>query len=466
MTEKWPSIGYVAFGKDDFGYGLAYLLDMHGIPARRATVQTAKFFDVLLVSCFWWQHVYDFVEFCVKAGVGNKRTAPIVIVGGFNSFNPWVFLPWAHKVVVGDGEDVVLDAIFDRHNPSIFTGKETSVEYANADICSNDFAYCTPTQGITRIEIARGCKYRCAFCQLSYLKPYREISFDAIASAIDKTRTKRVALFAPNGMTHSRYDDICNHAEKLNLSNIASDVRYNEIERFRSNNTARLGIEGLSYKLRKSIGKPLTQDALIEMIHKRMRACLENGFRPSIHTYYILDLPGEDQSDWEEFEDTLWRVNALPGSQGLTWIITGNVFMPGPHTRLENAEIHLLDYGPKWKHALADNWREKKFKFTLTGRHSVWSPYSRVLSMIATRGGEEASEIIFNVVKNKDLRSNSIGKWQKTLATLSGFLEKNYQGLSPYVEKPTVKPWSVVRLSSLSSEASDPPKTYPEAPVC
>lgn len=437
------NIGYVTFGKDEFGYGLAYIMHKNGIKATRASALSAKHFDVVLFSCFWWAHVYDFVSFCIKAGIGNKKQRPRIIVGGFNSFNPLVFLPWAHQVVVGDGEDIILDAINMVPNKSIYTGAEDNVSYAVSDIENNDFVY--EKDGISRIEIARGCKYKCPYCQLTFLKKYREVSLDAVTKAIDKVETKRVALFAPCGMSHKNYKEISEHCKNNNLTNIASDVRYNEIEKYDNNNTARMGIEGISYRLRKSVTKPITIDKFVNIITERSAKCRELGYKPSLHTYFILDLPSENKDDWEEFEELLMAVNNIKGVEDLTWIITANVFMPCPHTPFEGEEIHIdRDYNTIWRHVLSDRWRKQKFKFTFGGRHSIFSPYSRLLSMIATRGGTESSEIIYNILMNKAYKKRTVGKWQSSLSSLIKFLDKNYSGIDTYCGKNQLMPWKLV----------------------
>lgn len=444
-------IGYVTFGKDDYGYGLNYILSKNGIDAKRASLKSAKEFDILLFSIFWWAHVYRFVDFCVNARIGGKKERPHIIVGGFNSFNPVVFKPWAHQVVVGDGEDVIKSAIAMESHESIYTGTEKQVMYANADITKNNFVY--NHTDIARIEIARGCKYRCTYCQLTHLKPYREVDLSAVCSAIDRVDKKRIALFAPNGMSHKNYDDIAEYAKAKELTNIASDVRYNEIDQFKNNNTARMGIEGLSYKLRKSVTKPISDEKLIQVIKKRSEQCRSLGLSPSIHTYFILDLPGETEDDWLQFNELLEKVNAVDGINDLTWIITGNVFMPGPHTPLENESIHIdRDYSVKWRSALSDRDRDKPYNFTLTGRHSVFSPYSRLLSMIATRGGDETGEIIYNIVSNKDLKRAMMGRWQKSLSNLTRFL-KPYGGIERYIDKPPVRPWDIVKVQGKKIKA-------------
>ena len=438
-------IGHVTFGKDDFGYGISYILHKNGIKSKRATIRSAKEFDILLFSIFWWEHVYDFVNFCVRAGVGYKSKKPQVIVGGFNTFNPLVFLPWAHKIVVGDGEDVVMSAIKDEPHPSIYTGSEKTVKYNQCQIKTNDFVY--RNKDMSRIEIARGCKYKCTYCQLTFLKKYREVNYTTIKDAIDRVETKSVALFAPNGMSHKHYTQISEYAKEKGLNNMATDSRYDSLHLFASNNTPTVGIEGISERLRKSVKKPLSNKKFMTLIEERMARCIERGYKPTIHTYFILDLPGENESDWEDLENLLMMCNDIKGIEDFTWLITGNVFMPPPHTPLEGTAInHERDYRKRWRHALADRWRKKKFKYTLTNRHTIFSPYSRLLSMIATRGGREASEIIFNIVSNKELKGHTVGRWGKKLNALTNFINRNYGSVDRYTGELKEMPWKVVKL--------------------
>jgi hypothetical protein len=122
--------------------------------------------------------------------------------------------------------------------------------------------------------------------------------------------------------------------------------------------------------------------------------------------------------------------------------------MPGPHTPLESASIHIeRDYKHIWRAALSDRTRAEKYRFTLTGRHSVFSPYSRVLSMIATRGGKEAGEIIYNLVANERLKKVSMGTWSKSLRALRRFLD-HYGGIERYTGEVTNGPWKKVKVKN------------------
>ena len=66
--------------------------------------------------------------------------------------------------------------------------------------------------------------------------------------------------------------------------------------------------------------------------------------------------------------------------------------------------------------------------------------------MIATRGGPESGEIIYNIVNNKKLKRLFAGKWEASLGALSRFL-KNYGGVETYIEEPKRTPWKIVDIN-------------------
>ncbi len=453
------SVGYVNFSKDDFGYGLSYVLSKTKLKTYRATVQTTRHFDVLLFSIFWWEHVYKFYEFCINADIGaHKHEKPLIIVGGFNTFNPHVFIPYAHRVVVGDGEGLIEGIIEGKPYANVFTGHERTVEYRVCPIEDNNFVYTSDT-GISRIEIARGCKYKCRFCQLAWLKPYREASLESVKSAIDRVTSKLVALFAPNSPSHSSYLEIMDYAKAKGFPNIAADVRYNELEGYDNQQTPTIGLEGLSYRLRKSVGKPVKNEELRDKFFDLFERQMKKGYKPSLHTYIILDLPGEETEDFSSFRELMGMVDDYKYAPLVTWIMTANVFMPAPHTPLEMEQIHLeRDYKAIWiDRIVSDRDGRPKHKFQLGGRHTVFSPYSRLLSMIATRGGPDTWRLIEQIAGNKQLKQAMLGPWQRSLKVLTKFIDKNFGGIDQFTGTPSIRHWDIVTLLSQEGASKRPP---------
>jgi len=431
------NIGYYTFGKNSLCYGLSYIMWKNGIKATPVTLKTIKYYDVVLFSVFWWQHVIDFYDLCNKCHIGKKYgEKPFVIVGGFNTYNPVVFKKYAHAVCAGDGEDTVLDAIAKRSNKSIYTGVESNIVYANADISNNKFIYYNESN-IARIEIARGCKYKCKFCQLSALKKYREVSIESIEHCLKSTPTKRCVLFAPNKTSHSKTKEIQELLVKYNKTDMCPDVRYNEIDSFYGSNFMQIGIEGISEKLRKSVGKPLSNDGFRDIIKKSYLFCKAKGWKPTMFLGFIVDLPGENDSDWQEFSDTLDSFQrVIPnGEMGLRFIF--NQFQPLPFAQFENENINLLrDYAAKIKKVLYD----REYSVLVAGR--MFNDISRIKSCVASRGDENSDEVFSAIQKcTKDTSLTIFSRVKKCENAL-----KPFGGIEKYIFAPTKKPWKILTL--------------------
>ncbi len=324
-------IGYLTFGRDDFGYGLALCLDrIKGHEIYRVTPKTANFVDVLLFSCFWWEHIFLLADFLRRAGI-KKGDSPRVIVGGFNTFNPVPFSSYADSVVCGDGEEIL---------PSVLEGEDPGFAWHNAPALRG---FCHETNGIARIELARGCKFRCRFCAVAHLKPYREIPMADISQALESTKAKRVSLFAPEPTFYSQDAELTAICHGLGKIRVDSDVRLDRLS-LRSDSVPRVGIEGLSERLRKSVNKPYSNEKIIEAV----RQAIADG-RKGLFMYFILDLPGEAEEDWEEARGLFRKLGELPGAGQFILKPSPSVFMPSPHTPMEFDGIHYeRDYQKQW----------------------------------------------------------------------------------------------------------------------
>lgn len=376
-------IGYLTFGRDDFGYGMALCLSrLNGHEIYRVTPKTARYVDVLLFSCFWWEHIYLLADFLRMGGI-KKGGKPRIIVGGFNTFNPVPFTGYADSVVCGDGEEI-LQAVLSGDDPG-FTWNTVRPLHA----------FCHETNNIARVELARGCKYRCRFCAVAHLKPYREIPVDQIEQALKRTKLKRVSLFAPEPTMHSADKEITELCHSLGKIRVDSDVRLDHLS-LRDDSVPRVGIEGLSERLRKSVNKPYSNNKIISSV----KAAIKRG-RKGLFMYLILDLPGEQDNDWHEFKELLSEIGRLPGAGGFLLKPSPSVFMPSPHTPMEYDEIHWdRDYAGKWKQFFGRG-DERKWDVMMAERSRVFSPAMRVLSMLSTRAGEEFSEIESELTRRK-----------------------------------------------------------------
>jgi len=442
-------IGYLSFGRDSFSYGLALVLsriDKTKYDLFRVTPKTAKYVDYLVFSCFWWEHIYCLADFLRKAGINKAdKTRPVIIVGGFNTFNPVPFGAYADYIICGDGEEAL---------PALLEGDTTQscihhegglqVKWFNVKKLQG-FAHVT--NDVTRVEISRGCKFRCKFCAVSHLKPYREISYQEIEPLVKSCRTKKIALFSPEPTMHHDNDKITALCSLNGKTRLDTDVRLDRIgKRHDEGGLLRCGIEGLSERLRKSVGKAYSNDYIFQVVEKAIKTN-----RPGIMFYLIMDLPGESNEDFEEFRDLLHRFETIQGAEDFLLIPSPSVFMPSPHTPLEFEGINWKrDYRNIWLNLFRshDKKGDRPWKFKLAERTRIFGPSSRILSMLSTRSGKEFYAIEKDLTAKKLIKVGSNGRLiAKDPAYIVRAL-KEYGGVDKYCGPYTSKsaPWKLLKV--------------------
>lgn len=426
--------GVLTFGRDAFGYGLAAA--MAGMPHVRVTPRTARLVDWLFLSCFWWEHIYLLADFMRRAGLAlRSATRPRICIGGFApSFNPVPYRCYGDVVVVGDGEDVPGKLVAGEPIESAYTGAETVVPYRSVPLRVVEYQ----ANNISRIEVARGCRYRCRFCAVAHHKPYRELPIDEIERAVAAAKQPRVALFAPEPTLHSGYDQFADICARHGKSRSDTDVRLDRVDFRNCSMTPRFGLEGISERLRRSVRKPYSNDFVVEVISRAI------GNVGAIFIYLILDLPGETDEDWAEFAALLERIDQLPGVSALTLKPSPNTFLPTPGTPMADDGIHWdVDYREKWERFFMRGRRRPYQHVKLVPQWSAFSPGMRVLSMVATRAGSEFGELERELTCRGAIRVASGRVQAVSLPVILRVLD-NYGGVEHYCGKRTGGPWEVV----------------------
>ena len=149
------------------------------------------------------------------------------------------------------------------------------------------------------------------------------------------------------------------------------------------------GLEGLSERLRRSIGKPFSDEMIIERLGKFV-STRKNIARVSV--YFIAGLPGEDDSDWIAVRDLFEKINQAEWSRRLVLCPVLNPLSPKPFTRLKDAHIDLFaDYGKRWSSLLRRDGGQWGFRVVET---LVWGPLERTMDVIIQRGGVLGAEVV------------------------------------------------------------------------
>jgi len=260
----------------------------------------------------------------------------IIIVGGAASTSPYCFGQYCNIVCVGDGQ-AFLSALFSQgivaasKLPNAWIAGETrrisidqSFPWDLPPIQAEDNAY--------RLWCGRGCKNKCWFCQTGWAYTYSEHPHPkSIVSQANHLlqRGKKIAYLSNDVSQHSFYSQlppVAHGSYSVNfLRRVGSPPPARQI---------RLGIEGVSERIRKSVGKPISNDDLI--------GCTRwlNAAGKSVRWFMIAGLPGETDGDWEELRRAIqqWKMQTPKGVLALSF----TAFCPDPATPLAVAPINDL----------------------------------------------------------------------------------------------------------------------------
>lgn len=436
-------IGYRTFGRTSLAYGLSLCLkqikDRANIDFVDLSVANARTCDVLLISLFWWEHFYNFVDFLAAAGIDPRKSRkPLVIIGGFNSFNFRSLGNLFHWACTGDGEEwlpPVIDTLASNTEdliaeiPGTYWPGKTSTTYWQ-NVRFKPHAMKEPGQTVTRIEIARGCKYRCKFCALTYLKENREGTVAEIKALIDAAPTKRVALFAPDRLSYSNYAELSAYLAEVGKVDSASDTRMDSLNRYSGNyqGTLLFGMEGVSERLRKAVGKSMPTERLVENLCRITRESRTG--RKNVRFYVIVDLPGETEEDYAGFGEFLDKLDKQPEAKQITLSPFVNTFLPQPLTPVQWAGIHLFeDYRARiaktiWGADFKDREGFRPRRTTIAWTPRIWGPTSRLKANIVVRGDERSETALTNLTLNKQLKSQVRRPGKAGAEALLRFCEK------------------------------------------
>lgn len=397
-------IALLAFAGSENTLGLSIVTEAirdAGIPAEfvKADHRTAKSADYLFVSLYWWLDVYSFVRFLIQAGIDPRKPRPHIIVGGMMSVNPRPIAPYFHTAFVGDGEVSIADVITRleaNEDPAGLPGVWSPDGPCVAAVAPTP----SPKQYVdlrksktTRIEIARGCKGRCPFCQLAFMKPYRELPLQVVRHLVLTAETKNVALFAPDRMSYSKIRELDQIVKKAGKRNMGSDARLEILRKMDVADSARFGVEGFTEAVRKRMFKVTSNDALVDgVLHVANELKTPKGKSVTSGTMYMIaDLPGERcRSAVQEFWEQLSRIDAALKSK-FTLFLSVSSFAPSPFTPLAREAIDPWLPFNEWYRG-----RTARFdKLVIADRGGLIAAPRRLLQMATIRGDQSMSRFIF-----------------------------------------------------------------------
>lgn len=251
----------------------------------------------------------------------KKYNIPIIF-GGAGAYSPSHYLRYGDAVVCGDAEDFLIQLLrgvkfWEISN--VMTNDSNSVEI------DHNFPYdCPPIQREDHsfsVWCGRGCKKKCFFCPTGWSTKYSENPGrpDLIARRLLK-QDKKISYLSNDVNQHSFYKKmpIIGHG-----SYSIDFIKQNGIPPAR---LIRLGVEGVSERLRGFVSKPISSKDLVE--------CTSwlNQNKRGVRWFLIAGLPTETEEDWQELKEDIMTWKRLTPRGVLE--ISFSAFIPYPATPL------------------------------------------------------------------------------------------------------------------------------------
>lgn len=239
--------------------------------------------------------------------IGNKRAR--VILGGGGAYAPAVFEDMADLICVGEGGRFVRVLLHDGYDAAYVLPESWVPGMTTPVIPGRDFPWDVPPiqhpDGTVRVFGARGCKYRCLFCQTGWENTYRPNPDPAhLQRQIDRLEAeqRRVAIVTNDGAE----EHVALHGQQEFLS-----VRLRNLQRMMPLTRAqcksvRIGVEGVSERLRVAVGKPVPNDDLLRVTFDLL------GAGVGVRWFFVPGLPGEKPVDYDELRYLVSGLKRLP----------------------------------------------------------------------------------------------------------------------------------------------------------
>ena len=253
---------------------------------QSATIPTMvlKYVDALAVG-----EAFTFVRTILK----------MVIAGdGIVDINQWI-TEYPHAIAASqlDYEEDVKHPYLLKYQIEPYASPDTFIDWNIPPIRCAD--------KVARIVVSKGCPMKCKFCATSYSQEYNYNKRGGVVAGMLQSlasQKQRTIVVSNDVAALPYYEDMVAtgslQVQSLSFRAIAKGNGIN-ITTGMKNNMVRLGVEGVSERIRKAVGKPIANDKLLAALVKLHR----HGVKT--HLFFVSGLPFETEDDYEDHRQLL-----------------------------------------------------------------------------------------------------------------------------------------------------------------
>ncbi|MFH1389216.1 MAG: TIGR03960 family B12-binding radical SAM protein [Candidatus Margulisiibacteriota bacterium] len=299
------------------------------------------------------------------------ETDPLVFAGGPSLFNPEPVIDIFDFIVIGEAEEAIVEIIekvkgtkgqgpvrneilkalstiegvyvpgISRSVKKRHVNDLDAVPYPLSPI----IPFTEPVHDRAVIEIMRGCKWGCKFCQAGWTtRPVREKKLETLIQQAEElvknTGYEELSLISLSSSDHSQIEalakELANRNEKRRVNIALPSMRTNsfsvklahQVARVRSSSIT-IAPEAGSQRLRDYIGKKMTEENIMESV----QAVFASGIE-AVKLYFMIGLPTETEEDLLGIGQLARKIFEVGRCHTRRVRVTVNLstFIPKPHT--------------------------------------------------------------------------------------------------------------------------------------
>ncbi|MGL5712237.1 MAG: B12-binding domain-containing radical SAM protein [Paraclostridium sp.] len=284
-------------------------------------IRNIKSYDIIGFSIFYYTQMLNLVPFLREQGIEidreKRNQKPFIMVGGQGIDNPKPISKFIDVACMGNGEGIVeyvlsnykdLDKLCECDSLYVPRHKEEFKYYHTKEVVSKPIIKGSNSM----IELNRGCRSRCKFCQYGYTNgKYREKDISLVKEQVLyvlEQGIRNINFLSCNLGGYSKINELLDFCIEHNVRVLNCDIRIDEYTeevakkfdklKIRS---LRVGVESFDAKTRALINKGVSKSHLDEFIDRALRYNISN-----LHFYLIYGLPvEEDYNEWFRYMEIL-----------------------------------------------------------------------------------------------------------------------------------------------------------------